>query len=46
MEFNTRLSIIRTGFKTQAISRTDAHLELEKMARDVKNVKYLDAFIM
>jgi tetratricopeptide (TPR) repeat protein len=41
MEFNTRLSIIRTGFKTQAITRTDAQLELEKMARDVKNVRYL-----
>ena len=41
MEFNTRLSIIRTGFKTQTITRADAQLELEKMARDVKNVRYL-----
>jgi outer membrane protein assembly factor BamD (BamD/ComL family) len=41
MEFNTRLSIIRTGFKTHTITRADAQAQLEKMAKDVKNVNYL-----
>jgi tetratricopeptide (TPR) repeat protein len=41
MEFNTRLAIIRTGVKTQTMSRADAQAQLEKMTKDIKNTNYL-----
>ena len=41
MEFNTKLAIIKSGFQTKQITRSDAQAQLEKMAKDVKNVNYL-----
>jgi len=41
MEFNTRLSIIRSRFETNTMSRPMAQAELEKMTKDIKNAGYL-----
>ena len=41
MEFNTELSIIRSSVKNQTLSRADAQAKLEKMAKDIKNEKFL-----
>ncbi len=41
MEFNTRLSIIRSAFKTNTMSRAEAQAQLDKMVKDVKNINYL-----
>ena len=41
MEFNTQLSILRSGVKTGSLSRSDAQASLEKMAKDYKNQPYL-----
>lgn len=41
MEFNTELSIIRSGVKNKTITKDDAIVRLEKMIKDFKNQPYL-----
>lgn len=41
MEFNTELSIIRSGVKNKTLSKDDAMARLEKMVKDFKNQPYL-----